>query len=181
MAHVVVENVHTPVMVAARRQLAIRTQVDAEPEAACVCTARLVRLHDLFALEVPHVYPTVVRCTCQILFLAIQRDCPYIPAAFGLGLRRCDLKVKSPVARVGVAPPYLYVSAKADRGCDLPVAASGGGRNVVSAELVRIERLSDGKSARGIGGAVDVDGRGAAAGEQVVRRCTEGEYIGRVC
>lgn len=164
----------------ARRQLAIRAQIDTQPEAARAGPASLICLHDRPRRQIPHMYPPVVRCAREVLLPAVERDRPHVCHALALRLRRGDVEVQGPVARGGVAPPDLDVAAKADGGGDGAVAAACRGRDVVRAELVCVEGLGDGEAAGSVGGVVDIDGRGAAAREEGVGGRGERENVGRV-
>lgn len=184
MTRVVVKDIHTPIMMARRRELPIPTQVDTQPKAPRARPARLIRLHQLPALEIPHVYSSIVRRAREVLFRAIQRDGPYVAAALALRLGGRDFEVERKLARGRVvAAPDLDVAAEADRRGDGAAAVVGGQRSrgdVVRAELVCGEGLREGEGAGGVGGAVDVDCGGAAAGEEGGRGGGEGEDLGGV-
>lgn len=169
-------------MMPRRRELPIRTQVHTQPKTARARATRLVGLHELPALQVPDMYPPIVRRARQVLLLAVERDGPHVAAALALRLGGRDLEVEREVPGRRVAAPDLDVAAEANRRRDGACAVGGkrGCGDVVRAELVRGEGLRDGEGARGVGGAVDVDRGGAAAGEEGGRGGGEGENLGSV-
>ena len=87
--------------------------------------------------------------------------------------------VEGPVARVLVAGPDLELAAEAGRDGDVARPAAGGA-HVVDAEAVGVgDALDEGEGGRG-GRRVDVEGGGAAGGEEAGFGGGEGEDVGYV-
>lgn len=120
----------------AGRHAPVRAQVYTQAKAPLPVPARLVRLDQALGCEIPHVYLAIVRRGCQIVLISAKRHGPDVTRAIALRLRWRDLVVKSEVAGVGVAAPYLDVAAEADGRRYVAVSAARGGCDVVAAEFV---------------------------------------------
>lgn len=157
VSNVIAEDVNASIVMTTRRHLAIGAQIHTQAKAARSSTPSVVFLHNLFALNIPHVYSSIVRRASKVLFLTVQRNCPDITGALRLGLRGCNLRIQGPVASGRVAAPYLDVTTEANTCCNTAGAAARGCRDVMCAQLVGCEGLGDGEGTAGVGRAVDVD------------------------
>lgn len=92
-------------------------------------------------------YLSIMAGASQVFLVVRQRHSPHVTTAPALRLRRCDLEIERKVAGDGVAPPDFDITTEAHRYCRLSMAATWGGRDVVGAEFVGVERLGDGEGA----------------------------------
>lgn len=181
---IIIENIHPPTLMPARRQPPIHTQIHRHRKTAPSPCARLIRLDPLLPNNIPHMHPPITGRAREIPLVRTQRHGPdiapsSIPTARVLGRRDLPVQppftISTPLSRAFVEPPDLDLPAEPyARGDGAESAARGA--HVVAAELVCI---GDGLLERegGVGGAVDAEGGGARGGEEGGGRWSEGEDL----